>query len=132
MIVRAMFEAFVRGDVGAAEAAFAADVEWDGTNLPDGKIAKGIDAVRDHISRWQETWETWTVELEDVVDGGEDRAIVLFRERGRTKAGIEVNERHSELYRVRDGKITYRKGYSEAALALIESGGIGPAKRLMS
>ena len=121
-----MFEAFLRGDVAAAETAFDPDVEWDGTNLPDGKISRGIDAVRDHIARWGDTWETWELELEDVVDGGEDRAIVMFRERGRTKAGIDVNERHSELYRVRNEKIVYRKGYSEAARALVDAGVINP------
>jgi hypothetical protein len=29
-----------------------------------------------------------------------------------------VNERHSELYTVRDGKIGYRKGFSDADEAL--------------
>jgi ketosteroid isomerase-like protein len=121
-VVRAMYDAFLRGDVATAEAAFDPEVEWDGTNLPDGKISRGIDAVRDQISRWREIWETWEVELEDVIDGGDDRAIAFFREHGRTKAGIEVNERHSDLYRVSNGRVTYRKGFSDADQALVEAG----------
>jgi ketosteroid isomerase-like protein len=121
-VARGMLEAVVRGDFAAAEAAFDPEVEWDGRNLPDGEVARGIGAVRDHMVRWRAMWETWELELEDVIDAGEDRAIAFFRERGRSKAGLEVNERHSELYRVREGKIIYRKGFSDADQALVEAG----------
>ncbi len=116
-----MFEAFLRNDLEALTA-FDADVEWDGTNLPDGNISHGLEAVLDHLGRWAEIWETWEVELEDVIDAGGDRVIVFFRERGRSKAGINVNERHSELYALRDGKIVYRKGFADANEALVEAG----------
>ena len=33
-----------------------------------------------------------------------------------------MNERHSELYIVRDGKIAYRKGFSDADQAFREAG----------
>jgi ketosteroid isomerase-like protein len=117
-----MWEAFLRNDFEAALASFDPDVEWDGTNLPDGKIARGLDAVLDHVTRWAEMWERWEVELEDVIDAGDDRVIAFFRERGRSKAGLDVDERHSELYGVRDGRIFYRKGYSNADEALVEGG----------
>jgi ketosteroid isomerase-like protein len=120
-VVRGMWEAFRRGDFEAALAAFDADVEWDGTNLPDGKISRGIDAVVDHASRWAEMWEGWEVELEDVIDAGDDRVIAFLRERGRSKAGLHMNERHSELYVVRSAKIAYRKGFSDPDQALVEA-----------
>ena len=113
-VVRAMWEAFVRNDFEIALSAFAPDVEWDGTNLPDGTIAQGHDAVLDHVARWAETWDTWDVELEELIDAEPNLVIAFIRERGRTKAGLEVNERHSELYVVRDGRIAYRKGFSDA------------------
>jgi ketosteroid isomerase-like protein len=121
-VVRGMWEAFLRNDGEAANAAFAPDVEWDGTNLPDGEILHGLDAAVAHVRRWAEMWETWEVELEDVIDAGEDRVIAFLRERGRSKAGLDVNERHSELYVVRDAKIVYRKGFSNADEALVEAG----------
>jgi hypothetical protein len=34
-----------------------------------------------------------------VIDAHDDQVIAFIRERGRTTAGLEVNERHSELYR---------------------------------
>jgi ketosteroid isomerase-like protein len=109
-----MWEAFIRNDPEAALSAFDPDVEWDGTNLPDGRVSRGLDAVMKHVSEWAEMWETWEVELEEVIDAGGDRVIAFIRERGRTKAGLELNERHSELYTVRSGKIAYRKGFSDA------------------
>src|SRR5437764_1266312 len=121
-VVRGMWKAFLRNDAESALAAFDPEVEWDGTNLPDGKISRGIDAVVDHVARWAEMWETWEVELEGVIDAGQDRVIAFMRERGRSKAGLDVNERHSELYVVRDGKIVYRKGFSDADQALVEAG----------
>jgi ketosteroid isomerase-like protein len=121
-VVRGMWEAFLRNDFESALSAFAPDVEWDGTNLPDGTISRGHDAVLDHVSRWAEMWDTWEVELEEVIDADQNRVIAFIGERGRTKSGLEVNERHSELYTVRDGKIAYRKGFSDADQALREAG----------
>jgi ketosteroid isomerase-like protein len=120
--VRGMWNAFLRNDAETALAAFDPDVVWDGTNLPDGKIARGLEAVVDHTTRWAEMWDVWEVELEDVIDAGQDQVIAFIRERGRSKAGLDVNELHSELYRIRDGKITYRKGFSDADDALVDAG----------
>jgi ketosteroid isomerase-like protein len=122
VVVRSMWEAFLRNDFEAALSAFEPDVEWDGTNLPDGKVSRGLDAVVEHLTRWAETWETWEIELEQVIDAGGDQVIAFIRERGRTTAGLEVNERHSELYTVRDGKIAYRRGFSDADEALRVAG----------
>jgi ketosteroid isomerase-like protein len=121
-VVRNMWEAFLRNDFAASLGAFDPDVEWDGTNLPDGKISRGVDAANDHVRRWAEMWETWEVELEDVIDAGDHRVIAFVRERGVSKAGLDVSERHSELYVVRNGKIAYRRGFADANEALVVAG----------
>ena len=113
-----MWEAFLRNDFEAALSAFEPDVEWDGTNLPDGRVSHGLDAVVDHLTRWAAVWETWEVQVEQVIDAGGERVVAFIRERGCTKAGLQVDERHSELYLVRNGKIAYRKGFSDADEAL--------------
>jgi hypothetical protein len=41
-----MWEAFLRQDFEDALSAFATDVEWDGTNLPDGWVSHGHEAIR--------------------------------------------------------------------------------------
>ena len=120
-VVRGMWEAFLRNDFEASLGAIDPDVEWDGTNLPDGKVSRGLDAVIEHLTSWAEMWESWEIELEDVVDAGGDRVIAFFRERGRSKTGLMMNERHSELYVVSNGRVVYRKGFSDADEALVEA-----------
>lgn len=120
-VVRGMWEAFIRDDGETALAFLDPNVEWDGTNLPDGKIARGLDAVVDHAARWADMWEDWEVDLEDVIDAGGDKVIAFIRERGRSKAGLDMDERHSELYIVRAGRIVYRKGFSDPREALVEA-----------
>lgn len=121
-VVRGMWEAFLRNDFEAALSAFDPDIEWDGTNLPDGKVSRGLDAVVEHATKWAETWDRWDLNLEELIDAPDDRVIAFIRERGRTRTGLEVNERHSELYVVRNGKIAYRKGFSDADQALDAAG----------
>jgi ketosteroid isomerase-like protein len=72
-VVRRMLEAFIRNDLETTLACLDPNIEWDGTNLPDGKIARGLDAVLDHAARWADMWEGWEVELEDVIDAGGTR-----------------------------------------------------------
>lgn len=112
-VVRRLYEAFQRGAVDEARAAFHPDVEWDGTNLPDGRIGRGHEAVLDHISRWSDTWENWTVEVEEVVGTEGDQVLVVIREQGRSKSGVDVDERHAEVYAVKEGRIVARRGFAD-------------------
>jgi ketosteroid isomerase-like protein len=80
------------------------------------------NAVVEHTTKWAEMWESWEVDSKQVIDAGGEQVIAFIRERGRTKAGLEVNERHSELYTVRNGKIAQRKGFSDADEALTVAG----------
>jgi ketosteroid isomerase-like protein len=116
-LVRRMWEAFLRRDFEQALSAFDPDVEWDGTNLPDGRVSRGHDAIRDHTARWASTWDGWTVELEQFIEAG-DEVVLFIREKGLSKSGIEMDERHAEVYTVKGGKILRRRGFSDVNEAL--------------
>jgi len=113
-----MWDAFLAGDAEAAHAAFHPDVEWDGRNLPDGSIGRGHQAILDHVARWSEMWDEWEVTESRFAYLGGGRVAVLFRERGRSKASLAVDEEHAELYEVREGLIV-RRTASTAARAEI-------------
>jgi hypothetical protein len=49
-IVRRMWDAFLAADFQTALSFYAPDVEWDGTNLPDGQIGRGHEAILAHIT----------------------------------------------------------------------------------
>ncbi len=121
-IVRRMMDAFLAADFQTALSFYAPDVEWDGSNLPDGQIGRGHQAILDHLTRWAEAWNDWTVEVERVVEAGGNQVIVFTRERGRSDSGITMDERHAELYTLRDGKIVRRQGFSDPNQALEAAG----------
>ena len=117
-VVRQMWDAFLAGEFETAMSCLANDIEWDGTNLPDGRVGRGHQAVLDHVARWAAAWEDWTVDIEQIraVDG--EKVLVLNRERGRSSSGLKMDERHAELYTVRNGKVVHRVGFSDPSEAL--------------
>ena len=117
-VVRRMLDAFQQGDAAAALACYDPNVEWDGTNLPDGRIGRGHDAILDHLVRWADQWDEWTVDVERIIDAGNERVVVLIRERGRSRSGLEMDERHAELYTLREGMVIARRGFSDPSAAL--------------
>jgi ketosteroid isomerase-like protein len=121
-IVRRMWDAFLAADFQTALSFFAPSVEWDGTNLPDGQIGKGHEAILDHVARWADAWNDWTVEVERVIEAGSDQVVLFMRERGRSDGGVAMDERHAELYRLKDGKIVRRQGFSDPNEALEAAG----------
>ena len=120
--VRGLWDAFGAADMPTALSLFAPDVEWDGTNLPDGRIARGHEAILDHLRRWAAIWQDWTVEVEDILEAGPDQVVVLIRERGRASTGLTMDERHAELYTLKAGKIVRRQGFSDRRQALKAAG----------
>jgi ketosteroid isomerase-like protein len=121
-LVQRMWEAFLANDFETALSSYDPDVEWDGTNLPDGQVGRGLDAITDHVARWSDMWESWNVEVERVIDAGGDNVVVFIRETGRSSAGLDMDERHAELYQVRDGRIVRRQGFSDPNRALEAAG----------
>ena len=85
-IVRQMWEAFLGEDPVSGLAFCDPDIEWDGTNLPDGKVARGHEAIVEHAMRWAEMWDDWRMEPERFIDAGGDQVVLVFREIGRSEA----------------------------------------------
>jgi ketosteroid isomerase-like protein len=121
-VVRRMWDAFLAGDFETAMSCLSDDVEWDGTNLPDGRVGKGHQAVLDHVTRWADAWDDWTVNVEQVLAAEGEKVVVVFQERGRSSMGLQIDERHAELYTVGDGKIVRRVGFADPSEALAAGG----------
>ncbi len=79
-IVRQMWEAFLAADFQTAMTAYDEDVVWDGTNLPNGRIGRGHEAIFDHVLRWNEAWNDCTVDIESIIEAGDDQVIVFMRD----------------------------------------------------
>ena len=59
-----------------------------------------------------------TVEVEDLTQVGSEAVIAYIRERGHSEAGVVMDERHAELYVVRNDRIIRRIGFSDPAEAV--------------
>ena len=104
-IVRGAFDAFLRGDMQSALAAFDPDVEWDVTLRADGRVFHGHDGVREGVSAWVDTWDDYRLEIEEYVDEGDD-VIVRATESGRGKgSGVEAQQPVEFVWTLNDGKV---------------------------
>ena len=124
-----MWEAFLAGDVPTALSFYSEDVEWDGSNLPDGPVGTGHQVILDHVARWAEAWDGWSVEIERIVEASSNQVILLMREKGKSDSGLTMDEVHAELYPLEGVKIVRRHGFSDPTEAF-EAAGVteGPAK----
>ena len=118
--MRGLYQAFARGDTETAFAVYARDIEWDNSSGPAGigGVYHGHEGVRMFWHQWLDAWEHVDLDLEELLDAGEDVvAVVTQRNRGRS-SGIVVEQEHAAIWTVRDGKIVRMRVFDNLAAAL--------------
>jgi ketosteroid isomerase-like protein len=129
-IVRRAFEEFkaglARGEPGAPfdSGLNAPDAEWV---LPPGtpgmrEVYRGREGFLEFMRTWTEDFE-WSIDLERVIDAGEDRVVALFHQRATGKtSGVPVELHMGLVYELRDGRIQRMTNYLDPAEALEAAG----------
>ena len=84
----------------------------------EGVRLVGLEGLRAGWLDWLEPWESYRVEVEDVIDAGDD-AVVLVRDFGR-RAGmtVEVSVVGGAVWTVRDGRVARVAFYLNRSEAL--------------
>jgi ketosteroid isomerase-like protein len=83
-----------------------------------GVSGTGLQGLREVWLDWLEPWESYRVEIQDVIDAGE-QAVVLIRDFGRRKGSdAEVSISGAAVWTVRDGKIARAEFYTDRSEAL--------------
>ena len=84
----------------------------------EGVRFAGLEGLRAAWLDWLEPWESYRVEVEDVIDAGDD-AVVLVRDFGR-RAGmtVEVSVMGGAEWTVRDGRVARVAFYLNRSEAL--------------
>ncbi len=117
-IVRRALEARNRGDMDAALAYAAPDIEFD-LSASAGTFAgiyKGHEALQRLWAAWSEVFSEMIWKAEEFIDAGDAVVVPLtFHARGR-ESGVETVTRAVHVYWVRDGQVVrYRQLQTRAA-----------------
>jgi ketosteroid isomerase-like protein len=100
------------------------EVAYEDTTLPDhvGETYRGHEGVSRATARWTEPYDTFSIELERVVDAG-DRVVSIHRVRGRARhTGIEGEGPVAYLWTFRAGKVIRFESFREPQDALEAAG----------
>jgi ketosteroid isomerase-like protein len=79
----------------------------------------GLAELADMWREWIEPWEVYWTEVEDFIDAGDDRVLVLIRDHGRLPGSdAEVDVVAASVWTLRDGKIARIEFYANREQAL--------------
>jgi len=121
-IVRAMYDAFDRGDADGALAYFDPSVIVDASHRVDGRVGRGHEELVAILGEWMGTWDEWREEVEAIRDAG-DRVLVISTQQGRGKgSGAEWANRFGMLYEIQGDKISRWTIYDDPHAALEAAG----------
>ncbi len=131
-IVRRSFEEFQagmeRGNSGAAYDAgiIAADAEWIVLEQVDGRtVWAGREGFVEFIRNWTEEFEGWSLQVECLIDAGEDRVVALTHQSATGReSGVPVELNLGEVFELKDGRVIRITNYLTHAEAL-EAAGLG-------
>jgi ketosteroid isomerase-like protein len=86
---------------------------------PEGRVYHGRDGLRDAMEQWLAPWDDYRLEAVEFLDAGDERVVVMQRERGRIRGtGAWVEHQRGVVYTVRNGKITRYEEHHDRAQAL--------------
>jgi ketosteroid isomerase-like protein len=119
-IVRANLDEFIR--TRSATPQMSPDFVWDLTHYegwPDKAVYAGVDEFSQFVDTWMEPFESWTMDVEELLDAGDARVVVILHQHARLKGSTgEVDMRYGAIYTVVDGAIVRADAYSPAERAL--------------
>ncbi len=100
---------------------FHPDLIWDTTTFGIGfnlKKCVGIDEANRWLAEWTEGFESWSLEIEEVFEAG-DQLVTFVRQHAKAKqGGPEVNMPIAQVWTLRDGLIARMEMYFDRADAL--------------
>lgn len=85
--------------------------------------ARGPEGLAEAWRDWLEAWESYYVELEEIIDAGGDEVVSLVRVRAQTtRDAVAVEHESASVWSVREGRIARVRFYLEREQALEAAG----------
>jgi ketosteroid isomerase-like protein len=100
------------------------DINWRAAEgaIDDVGLMEGPDAIRDYLRQWEETFDKSRVEVEELIDAG-DQVVAVLRGIGRMKdSDAEIDLRYAIVFTIRDGRIVAGREYFTREQALEAAG----------
>jgi ketosteroid isomerase-like protein len=120
-IARRAFEAYGRGDAATALEAIDEQVVYD-LSETEGDVSHGHGGMEVSLRRWLGTWESYRVEIEKLVDAGEN-VLIVYWEHGRGKGSqVPVRQHAYDVWTLRDGKVVRIKHFLDREKAMLDAG----------
>jgi ketosteroid isomerase-like protein len=92
-------------------------------SFPEGGVYRGFEATRRYFSQFTESFDEFSFEIEDLIDLGGDRVLVLFRLRTRGKgSGATAEASPGWIYTFRAGKVVHLEAYLDRSEAFKAAG----------
>jgi ketosteroid isomerase-like protein len=103
---------------------FHPDIELhEDPSFPEAGVYRGKEAVARYFTQFTESFDEFTVEVEDSVDLGEDRVLMLFLLRTRGKeSGATVEAHPGWIFTIREGKAAQIEAYLDRNEAYAAAG----------
>jgi ketosteroid isomerase-like protein len=102
------------------------DFVWDTTKFdgwPEPREFTGVAGFVEFLQAWVEPYEEWRIEVDEILDAGEDRVVALLRQLGRMRGSeSQVEMRYGVVYSLRDGRISRAVAYATPEQALKAAG----------
>jgi uncharacterized protein len=116
--IRRMYAAYGRGDLQAGLACLDRDIEFSQPDdEPGGGTYHGHDGVIQAFARWTGAWDDYRVEVDELIDLGDD-VLARTRHLGRGKdSRVEVEMKIFQLWTLRDDKVVRARMYYDEAEA---------------
>jgi uncharacterized protein len=115
-IVRRAVQAAIDGNWQSALADLDTRVELDQPR-PSG-VYRGPSGVREAMERWSEMWSDRRLELEELIDAG-DQIVVITHEYAKSpRTGMALDRCITEVWRLRGGKVVVIETYRDRDEAL--------------
>jgi ketosteroid isomerase-like protein len=116
------FDACVREGIVTPDIAVNAGVRG-GVGVAGIDDVVGRDGWIEFMGSWSEDFEEFTIEAEEIIDAGDDRVVVISRNRGTGRAsGAPVGAHFGAVYTLKAGRVTRGDFFVKPSHALRAAG----------
>lgn len=116
-LVRSGIDMFNRGELESTVELFDREVSIQDPERT-GQTFRGHDGLRSFWAEWLENWDGYRMEAREFIEEG-DEVFVAGRQTARGRASeIELTDDVFIVYRIRDGRVTEMRVYTDRAPGL--------------